>query len=416
MRTSIGVLTTAVIILTLSLAPSAPLGAVTGPDADPPSQATDDESTPPDEKPRPGQDYIDQLEELNGELEALDADIATAKERRAELRGATRRIDDDVATTDDAIDDARAQISTLETILRERIAGTYMAEGTEITGLDPTVDEGVIRRIYAEARTETDERLARRLDSQRDRLSREKGELADLEDELSDQQTELDSILADLEDQQEERVAKAAELQTAIEEAQRQALIEAAEKARLAAEAAERARLAQVAAAEAAAQDKADLEAFLEAAREAQEAAEQAAQEAGAAGVGMPAFAPGGIELCDVAGFTVNCLIADPLGRMVLDAAIDGVTLTGFGYRSTQEQIALRIAHCNGDIYGRPASACSPPTARPGSSLHEVGLAIDFNRCSSRSTACWIWLNQNAFAFGFENLPSEPWHWSTSGG
>lgn len=415
MRKSTGVMTALAVVLSTSLAVAVPLGAVAGPGVAPRTQSGDDDATPaPGAKP--GQVYIDQLTELNEELESLDADIASARARQTELRRATGRIDDEAEATDDAIEDAETQIATLEAILRDRLAGTYMAEGTELGGLDPTVDKGVIRRIYAEARTETDERLARRLDAQRDRLDREKDELADLEDELDDQQTELEATVAELEDQQEERVAKAAELQVAIEEAQRQALIEAAEKARLAAVAAEQARLAQVAAAEAAAQDKADLEAFLEAAREAQEAAAAAALEAGQAGVGTPAFAPGGIDLCTVADITVNCLIAEPLGNMVLAAAADGVTLTGYGYRSTQQQIALRIANCGGDVYGRPASACSPPTARPGSSLHEVGLAIDFDRCSTRSTPCWIWLDEHAEAFGFRNLPSEPWHWSTSGG
>jgi LAS superfamily LD-carboxypeptidase LdcB len=52
---------------------------------------------------------------------------------------------------------------------------------------------------------------------------------------------------------------------------------------------------------------------------------------------------------------------------------------------------------------------------RPGQSQHEVGLAIDFNSCSSRGTACFGWLAGNASRFGFYNLPSEPWHWSING-
>jgi LAS superfamily LD-carboxypeptidase LdcB len=61
------------------------------------------------------------------------------------------------------------------------------------------------------------------------------------------------------------------------------------------------------------------------------------------------------------------------------------------------------------------ASACRPPTAKPGTSQHEVGLAIDFSNCSSRSSACFQWLAGNAARFGFHNLPVEPWHWSTTG-
>ena len=67
------------------------------------------------------------------------------------------------------------------------------------------------------------------------------------------------------------------------------------------------------------------------------------------------------------------------------------------------------------------AFACSPPTARPGTSEHERGLAIDF-RCNgepigqhSRSNPCVVWLRAHAAAYGLYNLPSEAWHWSTSG-
>ena len=64
-------------------------------------------------------------------------------------------------------------------------------------------------------------------------------------------------------------------------------------------------------------------------------------------------------------------------------------------------------------------SGCSVPTARPGSSMHEQGLAIDFTSSGqtiqSRSTPAFRWLDANAGGYGFQNLPSEPWHWSTNG-
>ena len=67
-----------------------------------------------------------------------------------------------------------------------------------------------------------------------------------------------------------------------------------------------------------------------------------------------------------------------------------------------------------------PPSSCSPPTARPGTSLHEQGLAIDFTNngrlITSRSDPAFQWLAANAGGYGFRNLPSEPWHWSTTGG
>jgi LAS superfamily LD-carboxypeptidase LdcB len=103
---------------------------------------------------------------------------------------------------------------------------------------------------------------------------------------------------------------------------------------------------------------------------------------------------------------------------MVQAASRDRVHLTGWGWRSIESQIALRIQNCgNSDyaIWHMPSSQCNPPTARPGRSMHERGLAIDFSNCSSRSTACWRWLNEHAASYHLFNLPSEPWHWSWNG-
>ncbi len=417
MSKTTGALAALVMTLALALTSVAPVSAA-DPERAPRAQAEDDrpagtepDATAADDGPSPGQEYIDLLTDLNAELSALDADIKAANVRKRELRDARAELEERVADTDDDIVDATNRIVALEQALRERMAGTYMAEGTEIGGLDPTIDDGVIRRIYAEARTETDDKLAKRLAHQRTRLDREKDDQAALEAELAGQKDEQDEVLAGLRDQQAERAETALRLEAAIAEAQRQALLDAAEAARKAEEAAEKARLAQIAANEAAAQQAADLQALLDAAQLAQQEAAEAAIQAG-----LEAFAPGGLELCTVGGITVSCLISDELGDLLLDAAVDGVILTGGGYRSTQRQIELRAAHCDGDVYGRPASACSPPTARPGSSLHEVGLAIDFESCSSRTSACWTWLDEHAAEYGFKNLPSEPWHWSTSGG
>jgi D-alanyl-D-alanine carboxypeptidase len=103
----------------------------------------------------------------------------------------------------------------------------------------------------------------------------------------------------------------------------------------------------------------------------------------------------------------------------------DGVNLCGGGYRDPKQQIELRIQNCGPSdyaIYQMPSGSCSPPTAIPGTSMHERGLAIDFSCAevdrqgmSSRSGPCFGWMAGHAAAFGFSNLPSEPWHWSTRG-
>jgi hypothetical protein len=131
----------------------------------------------------------------------------------------------------------------------------------------------------------------------------------------------------------------------------------------------------------------------------------------------------GAADIRDVGGgISVHVSIADDVARLLADAAASGVLLAGGGYRDPAAQIAVRKANCGTSsyaIYEMPASRCSPPTARPGSSMHERGLAIDFTYqgrlISSRSGPAWNWLQANAASYGLYNLPSEPWHWSTNG-
>lgn len=122
-----------------------------------------------------------------------------------------------------------------------------------------------------------------------------------------------------------------------------------------------------------------------------------------------------------VAGITVHAAIAPRVQALIAAAHADGVPLGGWGYRSTAQQIELRRAHCGPtpeDVWLKPSSQCSPPTARPGASMHERGLAIDFHLAgrsiSTRQSPGYQWLAEHAAAFGLFNLPSEPWHWSVN--
>ena len=127
-------------------------------------------------------------------------------------------------------------------------------------------------------------------------------------------------------------------------------------------------------------------------------------------------------ELTWVGGIQVHESIASKVQDLLEHAARDGIRLTGGGYRSAASQIALRRAHCGTSqwaIYQKPSYQCRPPTARPGRSMHERGLAIDFRHngrsVNSRNSTAFRWLKANAATYGLYNLPSEPWHWSTNG-
>ena len=129
------------------------------------------------------------------------------------------------------------------------------------------------------------------------------------------------------------------------------------------------------------------------------------------------------VDLVVVGGITVNVLVEDQVRGILAAMSARGFNLGGGGYRSIESQIRLRRANCGTSDYAiweMPASRCRPPTARPGLSQHELGLAIDFTVngrvIRSRNTDVFRALSEVAPEFGFFNLPSEPWHWSTTGG
>jgi hypothetical protein len=132
----------------------------------------------------------------------------------------------------------------------------------------------------------------------------------------------------------------------------------------------------------------------------------------------------GSIQLATVPGIgKINAKIAAQVTQMIAAAAADGITLKGGSYRSFASQVKTRIANgCGGSnymIYQAPSTACHPPTARPGTSQHELGLAIDFTKPGggtiSKGDPTWTWLKAHAAEYGLYNYPREAWHWSTTG-
>ena len=128
------------------------------------------------------------------------------------------------------------------------------------------------------------------------------------------------------------------------------------------------------------------------------------------------------LPLVWVRGFEVHTQIADAVEGLVAAMEAEGFNLGGWGYRTAQEQINLRRSNCGTsewDIWSKPSSTCRPPTARPGRSNHERGLAIDLTNngrlITSRNSAVFQALQRLAPSFGLKNLPSEPWHWSVDG-
>ena len=135
----------------------------------------------------------------------------------------------------------------------------------------------------------------------------------------------------------------------------------------------------------------------------------------------QPFTPPANSDLVVVNGIVVHKSIATNLRNLLAAADNAGIDLGGSGYRDNSGQIDLRRQNCGPtpyDIFQKDPFQCRPPTARPGSSNHERGLAIDFtsnDAVLSRSSKAYQWMAANAGKYGFYNLPSEPWHWSSDG-
>jgi hypothetical protein len=117
-------------------------------------------------------------------------------------------------------------------------------------------------------------------------------------------------------------------------------------------------------------------------------------------------------------GTRVHRCIEEPMRRLFADARAAGVNFGGGGWRDIARQRELRVINGCPDVETAPSSSCRVPTARPGSSQHERGLAIDFTLNGGtvrHGDAGWNWLVAHGAQYGLINLPSESWHWSTTG-
>jgi hypothetical protein len=116
----------------------------------------------------------------------------------------------------------------------------------------------------------------------------------------------------------------------------------------------------------------------------------------------------------------VNSRVSANVLAMVKAAKTDGVTLSANStFRSEAHQVAL----CEANTLCRQGTYTL--VARPGTSNHQMGIAIDFSEpsvrdssaqnCTTRvrdnSSAQWRWLNNNAAKFGFKQYSAESWHW-----
>lgn len=137
------------------------------------------------------------------------------------------------------------------------------------------------------------------------------------------------------------------------------------------------------------------------------------------------------VELTELSnGEKVDSRIYPDLQEMFDDARAEGIQLfVADGYRTeeTQHRILdekIEAYKCEGYSASEAEKKAKEWVAVPGTSEHQLGLAVDINEDTSRSTSdeVYTWLANNAYKYGFINrYPAdkteitgviyEPWHY-----
>jgi hypothetical protein len=372
-----------------------------------------------------GADAKAERAEVQRKRAAAAADIDTLRATDAQVEAALAALNANVQSQTAALRDAERRASEADAAL-ERAAAQVVAKQAEIAALDAAVKELAVEAFIRPPSSET---VFDSLESENIGEAELKQALLEAKSASQfDALDQLDRAREDLEiarnaaesaaaEAERQRAAVNARLDEVTVARDQQAALSAQVQDRLDRRLAEAAHLAERDAA-LGAQIAAE-QARIAAALAAQRAAER--QRAASAGP-VTISVTGSGNIVSVRGIQVHKSIADNLAGLLSAAEGDGISLSGWGYRDSSRQVELRRQNCgptNYDIYQKSPSACSPPTARPGQSLHERGLAVDFTyggrTIQSRSSPAFEWLRANAARYGFYNLPSEPWHWSVDG-
>lgn len=137
------------------------------------------------------------------------------------------------------------------------------------------------------------------------------------------------------------------------------------------------------------------------------------------------------VELTELSnGEKVDSRIYPQLQQMFDDARTEGLELfVREGYRTTQDQKNImneRIQKYQDEGYSRweAKERAEEYVAEPGTSEHELGIAVDINADTSKCSAdaVYTWLANNAYKYGFikrypddkteiTGVNNEPWHY-----
>ncbi|HEX6236593.1 MAG TPA: D-alanyl-D-alanine carboxypeptidase family protein [Acidimicrobiales bacterium] len=363
-------------------------------------------------------DIVGALDDLGAEVRSQLGEVERARAALDEARAEVGAAEERIARTEDRIDEL---VVASDEVVVDAFVNPPSDDGLEALAAD-SLSETTVKRSILDRQATSSAHILDALDAARADLGEQRQAREEAASTAASRAGEAEARLTDL----EAAMSQQATLVVAVEARIDRGLAEAEALARVDPAAAERLRARETDLVRALrgireAEEQRRAQAALRAAqaeerRRARERAAQAPPDLGppTGGLGRAAC-PGGGEI------TVDSSLAGNLQSLLDAAAADGVSLCGAGFRDPQEQVELRRQNCGTSsyaVYQAPSSSCSPPTARPGTSNHERGLAVDF-RCDGgslgRSSSCFSWLSANASGYGLHNLPSEPWHWSTDG-
>ena len=339
------------------------------------------------------------IDALNGNLRSQEAAAATARQAAAAARS-------DAAVARAEQERTLAQLAEVQGAMRQVAVEAYIrgpeAQGADVAGA--TLSDTVLRQHLLDLAVGRSTELADQLEALGEDLAAKRAAADEAAERSSRRKRQMDAQLAQLAAAKSAKQKLADNVETRLERALGEADSLAAVDKQLA---------ASIATRQAALARKAG-----PTSSQGSTATARAPSRSGSSG----SRSTSNPSLRTVRGITVAASIADNLEALLNASDGAALNLGGSGWRSSEGQVQTRRANCGTsdyDVYDKPASQCSPPTARPGQSMHEQGLAIDFTNngrlIQSRSDPAFVWLKGNASRFGFSNLPAEPWHWSTNG-
>ena len=356
--------------------------------------------------------------EVTAALSALSANVSAQQDRVEEAERAVAQAIEDQEAAEAEQARKQQELDEITAQMKESAVEAYvtMGSGDAFATLgSEDINDAVNKRTLLSMRASNDIDLAERYRSVQEDLEIQRAAAQAAAERARVNQAAVEDRLGELNDAYAEQQAFAAQveqrLDAALSEADALASLDAGLSKSIASQ---QAQLARAVAAQRAAQEA-------RAANSSSRGSNVVSGGGGGGGGGTPPNVVGSGEIVSVGGIRVHRSIAGNVQRLLAAASAAGINFGGGGYRDPAGQIAVRRNNCgtsNYAIYEMPASACRPPTARPGQSMHERGLAIDFTQGGStltRSSSGFAWLRANASSYGFFNLPSEPWHWSTNG-